>query len=48
MRVITCTAGLALMMAAAAHAQSEVEFWHAFSGNNGDAVGELAEMFNAS
>lgn len=48
MRLLTCTAILALTTAAAAQAQTQVEFWHAFSGNNGDAVGELAEMFNAS
>jgi sn-glycerol 3-phosphate transport system substrate-binding protein len=41
----TLTAAL-LSSAAAAHAQTEVEFWHAFSGTNGDAVGELAAQFN--
>ncbi|RDC67753.1 ABC transporter substrate-binding protein [Rhodovulum sp. 12E13] len=43
------TSALALTLAAgAADAQTRIEFWHAFSGNNGDAVGELAEMFNES
>lgn len=43
------TSALALTLAAgAADAQTRIEFWHAFSGNNGDAVGELAEMFNDS
>jgi sn-glycerol 3-phosphate transport system substrate-binding protein len=48
MRLLTCTAVLALTTATSAQAQTKVEFWHAFSGNNGDAVGELATMFNDS
>ena len=43
----TLTAAL-LLGATAASAQTEVEFWHAFSGTNGDAVGELAQQFNES
>lgn len=39
---------LALTVATAAHAQTKVEFWHAFSGNNGSAVDQLAADFNAS
>lgn len=35
-------------LASEAAAQVEVEFWHAFSGNNGNAVQELADEFNAS
>ena len=43
------TSALALTLAAgAADAQTRIEFWHAFSGNNGDAVGERADLFNAS
>lgn len=42
------TSLFALCLATPALAQVEVEFWHAFSGNNGDAVGELAAQFNES
>ena len=42
------TSAVALCLAAPAAAQVEVEFWHAFSGNNGEAVGELAAQFNAA
>lgn len=48
MRLMTCAAALTLAASAAAHAQTEIEFWHAFSGNNGAAVDELAAMFNES
>lgn len=47
MRLLTCALALGLA-GAAAHAQTKVEFWHAFSGNNGTAVDELARMFNDS
>ncbi len=47
MKLLT-TSLVALCVAAPAMAQVEVEFWHAFSGNNGDAVGELAAQFNAA
>ncbi|WP_375263866.1 ABC transporter substrate-binding protein [Palleronia sp.] len=39
---------MAFTLASGAHAQTEVEFWHAFSGNNGEAVDELAARFNES
>ena len=40
---------LALGLAAvSAEAQTRVEFWHAFSGVNGEAVDDLAAMFNES
>lgn len=42
------TAAAVLMLGTTAHAQTEIEFWHAFSGNNGTAVDELAARFNAS
>lgn len=42
------TSLFALCLATPALAQVEVEFWHAFSGNNGDAVGKLAAQFNES
>src|SRR6056297_1934908 len=42
-------AGLALALSTTAlQAQTQVEFWHAFSGNNGSVVDALAEEFNAS
>ncbi len=47
MRLMTSVLALTLA-AGAADAQTRIEFWHAFSGNNGDAVGELADLFNAS
>lgn len=42
------TSAIALLAAMPAVAQTEVEFWHAFSGNNGEAVDALAAEFNAS
>ena len=42
------TSFAALCLAAPAMAQVEVEFWHAFSGNNGNAVDELAAQFNSA
>ena len=47
MRMIAAGA-FALFLASPALAQTEVEFWHAFSGTNGAAVDELATAFNAS
>jgi sn-glycerol 3-phosphate transport system substrate-binding protein len=47
MRLLTCAAAL-LATTAAAAAQTRVEFWHAFTETNGNAVAELAEMFNES
>ena len=50
----TAFATLALTVAtaslpwSAAQAATRVEFWHAFSGNNGEAVAELAASFNES
>ncbi|MEL6436360.1 MAG: ABC transporter substrate-binding protein [Pseudomonadota bacterium] len=41
--------GIALALATTtALAETKIEFWHAFSGNNGSAVDELAAQFNAS
>lgn len=45
---IACFALVAGLMSSAAYAQTKIEFWHAFSGNNGNAVDELATMFNGS
>ncbi len=47
MRLATCALALGLSASAAA-AQTQIEFWHAFSGNNGNAVDELAAQFNES
>lgn len=47
MRFTTCVMALALG-ASSANAQTTVDFWHAFSGTNGEAVDELAAMFNDS
>lgn len=43
---LTLTAALLLGAASAAHAQTEVAFWHAFSGDSGNAVDRLATRFN--
>lgn len=45
---LTTMAMLAALVAPAAHAQTKIEFWHAFSGKNGTAVEELAAKYNAS
>jgi len=47
MRLLSCVLALAIG-GTATHAQTRIEFWHAFSGNNGNAVDELAERFNDS
>ncbi len=38
----------ALIAALPAHAQKEIQFWHAMGGNLGDTVNQLAEEFNKS
>lgn len=47
MRLATCALALTLASTPAL-AQTQIEFWHAFSGNNGTAVDTLAGEFNAS
>jgi len=47
MRFLAGALALALS-ALPARAQTEVDFWHAFSGNNGEAVADLAAAFNSS
>ena len=47
MRLAPVTIGL-LLAGTSAFAQTEIEFWHAFSGTNGEAVDELATRFNDS
>eukprot|EP00903_Cladosiphon_okamuranus_P002010 g2008.t1 len=47
MRILTLALAAGLMSSAAS-AQTKIEFWHAFSGNNGSAVEELAAKFNDS
>ena len=45
----TAGVGLALgLMAGAAQAQTEIEFWHAMGGQLGESVNQIAENFNAS
>ena len=45
----TVGVGLALgLMAGAAQAQTEIEFWHAMGGQLGESVNRIAENFNAS
>lgn len=39
---------LFMSVAAAAHAQTEIQWWHAMTGANNDRVNQLAEQFNAS
>lgn len=48
MRNILIGAAFAIMLAGPTQAQTEVEFWHAFSGGAGDALGELVQQFNDS
>lgn len=47
MRILTCAAAL-IMACGPALAQTKVEFWHAFSRTNGEAVDALAQKFNES
>ncbi|HID67859.1 MAG TPA: ABC transporter substrate-binding protein, partial [Roseibacterium sp.] len=45
----TVGVGLALgLMAGAAQAQTEIEFWHAMGGQLGESVNRIAENSNAS
>ena len=45
----TAGIGLALgLMAGAASAQTEIEWWHAMGGQLGETVNQIAENFNAS
>lgn len=46
-RALTALATV-LTLNVSALAATEIEFWHAFSGNNGNALTELADQFNAS
>jgi len=41
-------AAAALLTGTSAYAQTEIEFWHAFTGRLGDLVAEQVETFNAS
>ncbi|MEO1249827.1 MAG: sn-glycerol-3-phosphate ABC transporter substrate-binding protein UgpB, partial [Pseudomonadota bacterium] len=41
-------AGLLLSSSATAYAQTEIEFWHAFTGRLGELVAEQVDSFNAS
>ena len=45
---ITLVATALLMTSTAVFGKTNIEFWHAFSGNNGGAVDELAQKFNSS
>ncbi len=47
MRLLTCAVAL-LLAGGPALAQTKIEFWHAFTKTNGDAVNTLAERFNES
>lgn len=49
--ILNKTLGLGLafgLMAGAAQAQTEIEFWHAMGGQLGETVNQMAENFNAS
>jgi sn-glycerol 3-phosphate transport system substrate-binding protein len=47
--LLSATAALGLACgAAAAHAQTQIHWWHAMSGELGNKLGEIAEGFNAS
>ncbi len=41
-------AAAAFGLATAAHAQTEIQWWHSMAGANGDKVNELADRFNKS
>jgi sn-glycerol 3-phosphate transport system substrate-binding protein len=47
-RTLLLAAAASLGMAAAAQAQTEIQWWHAMTGANNDVVVKLAEEFNAS
>jgi len=46
--LLVSTAIVALTAALPAHAQKEIQWWHAMGGNLGDTVNQLAEEFNKS
>ena len=46
--LLVSTAIVALIAALPAHAQKEIQWWHAMGGNLGDTVNQLAEEFNKS
>ncbi|TWT05175.1 sn-glycerol-3-phosphate ABC transporter substrate-binding protein UgpB [Reyranella sp. CPCC 100927] len=46
--LLVSTAMAALIAALPAHAQKEIQFWHAMGGNLGESVNQLAEEFNKS
>ena len=48
MKRIPVTLALSLFSALPAAAQTEIEFWHAFTGRLGDLVAEQVETFNTS
>ena len=43
-----CAALAAFGLATAAHAQTDIQFWHSMGGALGDKVSELADKFNKS
>ena len=44
----TLIAALAMLAASAAHAQTEIQWWHSMGGALGDRLNDLANKFNAS
>ena len=47
-RLLATCAALAVMGSTAAHAQTEIQWWHAMSGPLGEWVNDLAKDYNAS
>ncbi|MBW4709408.1 sn-glycerol-3-phosphate ABC transporter substrate-binding protein UgpB [Roseobacter sp. YSTF-M11] len=48
MKYMLSASALSMVMAVPAMAQTEIEFWHAFTGRLGELVAEQVETFNAS
>ncbi|MGH8599646.1 MAG: sn-glycerol-3-phosphate ABC transporter substrate-binding protein UgpB, partial [Burkholderiales bacterium] len=50
-RIVQCcvltAAGLMVMAATAAHAATEIQWWHSMTSRNGELVNKIASDFNA-
>jgi sn-glycerol 3-phosphate transport system substrate-binding protein len=48
MRIVAVALACAVLLAPAAHAQTEIQWWHSMGGALGEALNDLANKFNAS
>jgi sn-glycerol 3-phosphate transport system substrate-binding protein len=48
MRILAAALACAVLLAPAAHAQTEIQWWHSMGGALGEALNDLANKFNAS